>query len=209
MGDFMKTVATILILTMTACSNTSDKQTIVNSMDTTVYAKNSSPQEIKDTLRTSGEREYVDSANFSIVRGKYISGAKFIEVYQNKLTKLDNWKEYYENGQLKEEGVMTNASHHYVGIWKYYSLTGKVDSIVDFDKKYLTSYFEATKIAETKRYKMPNMEVTLIIDKGNTFWQIARWTENVNQSRQMAEVILIDTNTGKVSKPQNQLINIY
>lgn len=205
----MKTVATILIMTITACSITSDKQTTGNLLDTTVYEKKTISQEIKDTLRTSGGREYVDSANFSIIRGNYLSGAKFIEVYQNKLTKLDNWKEYYENGQLKEEGLMTNGSHHYVGTWKYYSPTGKVDSIVNYDKKYLISYFEAIKFVEAKGFKMPNIEVTLIIDKGNTFWQIARWTENENQSGKTAEVICIDINTGKVSIPQNQLISIY
>lgn len=194
---------------MTACSNNSDKQPLYNSKNTTTLTTNSYTQEFKDTLRTSGDREYIDSANFSIIRGKYISGAKFIDVYENKLTKLDHWKEYYENGQLKEEGIMTNGNHIYVGIWKYYSNSGKVDSIIDHDKKYPISYYSALRIAEKKGFKMPNMEVTLQVDSLNIFWQVARWTENENHGGQTAEVILIDTKTGKVTKPKYQLMSIY
>ncbi len=205
----MKTIPTILILTLTACTNTIDKQVHDNGTDSFVQAANTPNYEIKDTLRKSGDREYIDSANFSIIRGKYVSGAKFIEIYQNKLTKLDNCKEYYENGQLKEEGIMTNAHHNYVGVWKYYSTTGKLDSVIDYDKKYSISYFDALKIAEKKGFEMPDMEVTLQVDSLNTFWQIARWTENENHSGQAAEAILIDTKTGKVTKPEYQLMSIY
>jgi hypothetical protein len=186
-----------------------DKQVNTYESNSFVQVANTPNNEIKDTLRTSGDREYIDSANFSIIRGKYVSGAKFIEVYQNNLTKLDNWKEYYENGQLKEEGIMTNAHHNYVGIWKFYSPIGKLDSIIDYDKKYSISYFDALEIAEKKGFKMPDMEVTLQVDSLNTFWQIARWTENENHNGQTAEAILIDTKTGKVIKPKYQLMSIY
>lgn len=192
-----------------ACSSQTDKLTRDNSKDSLIRLSGMANYETKDTLRTSGDREYLDSANFSIIRGKYVSGVKFIEVYQNKLTKLDDWKEYYENGQLKEEGIMTNAHHNYIGVWKYYSSTGKLDSIVNYDKKYPISYFTALRIAEKKGFKMPDMEVTLKVDSLRTFWQIARWTENENHSGQTAEAILIDVETGKVIKPDYQLMSIY
>lgn len=205
----MKTVLIIVILTLTACSNQTDKQTIANPNDSMAQISSTHNYETTDTLRTSGDREYIDSANFHIIRGKYVSGNKFIEVYENKLTKLDNWKEYYENGQLKEEGIMTNGNHIYVGIWKYYSNTGKVDSIIDHNKKYPISYYSALSIAEKKGFKMPDIEVTLQVDSLNTFWQIARWTENENKSGQTAVGILIDTKTGKVTQPKYQLMSIY
>lgn len=208
-GDFMKTMPAILILTLTACSNSVKNQANGRLQDSNTQVTNTIIRVTKDTLRTNGDREYIDSANFHIIRGKYISGAKFIEVYENKLTRLDNWKEYYENGQLKEEGIMTNANHIYAGVWKYYSNTGKTDSIIDYDKKYTISYFTALKIADKKGFKMPDMEVTLKVDSVNTFWQIARWKENDNHSGQTAEAILIDTKTGKVTKPDYQLTGIY
>jgi antitoxin component YwqK of YwqJK toxin-antitoxin module len=205
----MKTIPIISILTLTACSSPTDKQASDNSKDSLVQVTSAVNYETKDTLRTSGDREYIDSANFHIIRGKYVSGNKFIDVYENKLTKLDNWKEYYENGQLKQEGLMTNGNHIYVGIWKYYSNSGKVDSIIDYDKKYPISYYSALVIAEKKGFKMPDMEVALQVDSLNTSWQIARWTENENHGGQTAEAILIDTKTGKVTKPKYQLISIY
>jgi len=205
----MKTMPTILILTLTACSNSVDKQTNGRLQDTNPQGTNTIIKETKDTLRTNGDREYIDSANFHIIRGKYISGAKFIDVYENKLTKLDNWKAYYENGKLKEEGIMTNANHIYLGVWKYYSNAGEIDSIIDYDKKYTISYFTALKIAEKKGFKMPDMEVTLKVDSVNTFWQVAKWTENNNYSGQTADAILIDTKTGTVTKPDYQPLSIY
>ena len=64
----------------------------------------------KDTLRTSGKRVIVDSADVHIIRRYYVSGAKYLEVYQNRTTKLDYSKKYYENGQLQVEGNMINLT---------------------------------------------------------------------------------------------------
>lgn len=162
-----------------------------------------------DTQRTSGDRQYLDSAHYSIIRGKYISGAKFIESYENNLTKLVSWKEYYENGQLKEQGIMTASIHIHVGTWNYYSSEGLLDSTIDYDKVYPISYFKALTIAEKKGYKMPDIEVCLTTDSTHTFWQIARWTGNDDETGETAEFILIHTKTGKVTKPDYQLMSIY
>jgi antitoxin component YwqK of YwqJK toxin-antitoxin module len=199
----------ILIFTLHACSSPPKKQTNEDSKNQMESELSSSENKNLNIDNTSLEREYIDSANFHIIRGNYKSGSKYIEVYENKSTKLDNWKEYYENGQLKEVGLMTYSNHILVGIWKYYSKNGKIDSIVDYDKKYPVSYFEALKIAEKKGFKMPEIEVTLQVDNTTTFWQIARWTDNENHSGQNAEVIFIDTKTGKVKKPKYQLGSIY
>lgn len=157
----------------------------------------------QDNLRTSGERKYYDSAQYSIILGKYVSGSKFLENYQNKLTKLDTWKEYYENGQLLKEGVMTNSNHIYIGIWKYYSPSGKLDSVINYDKKYPISYFKALEIAGTNGFKMPDMEVTETVYENKLYWNITRWTQNKDGSGESAEYILINKITGEVVKPKN------
>jgi hypothetical protein len=205
----MKTIPVILILTLTACSNLPDKEVNGNGRDSFVQASNTLNYAIKDTLGTSGHREYRDSANFSIIRGKYASGAKFIDVYQNKLTRLDHWKAYHENGQLKEEGEMTNGNHIYVGVWKYYSANGRLDSLVDHDLRYKIPYFKALEISALYGYKMPDMEVSLAVDKEKTYWQIAHWPENSGNSGRTAESILIDIKTGRVTKPGYQLMRIH
>lgn len=208
-NNFMKIIQIILILAMTACSRPTEKRANKKCIDSLVQLHNTNNYEAKDYSITSRDRESFDSANFSIIKRKYASGAKFIESYQNKLTKLEYWKEYYENGKLKEEGTMTNGNHNYVGVWKYFSPTGKLDSIIDYDKKYPISYYSALKIAEQKGFKMPNMEVTLQIEGLSTFWQITRWTENETHTGQTGEAILIDTKSGKVTKPKYNLMSEY
>ena len=161
------------------------------------------------TDETAGDRKYYDSAHFYIIVGKYITGEKYLEWYGNKLNKLDSWKLFYKNGQLKEQGVMTNPSHIYVGIWKYYSPAGKLDSVINYDKKTPISYFMAVNIAETKGYKMPDMEVSETTYNNKSYWQVARWKENPAKNGAMAETILIDKRRGEVVKPNFTLTATY
>lgn len=156
---------------------------------------------------TAGKREYYDSANFNVIIGRYVSGELFLKSYGNKLTKLDSWEQYYKNGQLKKIGTMTTGNHIYVGIWKYYSQSGKLDSVVNYNKKFRISYFEAIKIAKKNGFEMPEMEIEETIYKGKSCWEISRWTENEDHTGQTAEFILIDKKTGKVIKP-NDIIKI-
>ena len=156
-----------------------------------------------------GRRNYIDSLNFSIVRGWFDNGNLFIEHITNLDTKIESSKEYYENGKLKQKGLMIYANHNYIGLWKYYSENGELDSIVDYDKKQPISYYKALEIAEKKGFVMPEIEVEKTYSKEKMFWQINRWTENKNESGQTAEIILIDSQTGKVSKPEYQLMSIY
>jgi hypothetical protein len=158
---------------------------------------------------TDGERQYYDSANFSIIKGKYLTGERFLECYQNKLTKLDSCKEYYKNGRLKEEGIMTTGNDIYIGKWKYYSPSGKIDSIINHDNKQPISYFKALRIAKTKGFQMPDMEVTQTTYQRKEYWQISRWTEKSDRSGQTAETILIDKQTGKIIKPDYKLESTY
>lgn len=159
---------------------------------------------------TSGEREYLDSANYHIIRGWYVSGEKFIEHYQNKETKVDSCKEYYENGVLKKEGLMTTSSHHYIGVWMYYSDQNIIDSIVDYDSNHPISYFEAVDIAKQYSFEMPDIEITKTYSEGKMFWDVTKWIEmNDGENHQMGKTILIDSQTGKINIPEYQKYNIY
>jgi len=171
------------------------------------YSKQEGRNELNLGLNSSGKREYRDSANFQIVRRWYVSGSKFIEVYGNRDTKIDSWKEYYSTGNLKEEGLMTSSNHHYIGVWKYYSENGALDSLVNYDKKQTVSYYKALKISTKYGYTMPDIEITKTNEKGKMYWQVNRWTEI--EGGKSAETILIDSKTGEVSKPKNQLFMIY
>lgn len=154
-----------------------------------------------------GKSEYIDSAHFHIIRRSYPSGKKYLNIYQNKLTKLDDWKEYYENGNLKNEGTMISSLHNYIGIWKYYAPDGKLDSIVNYDKRHKISYFKALEIAKTKGYEMPNITVDLTENIQQKYWRISRWTETGNG--RVAETILIGCQTGKVITPDYILSAVY
>ena len=146
---------------------------------------------------TNGERTYTDSAHFHIIRGKYLSGARFIEVYENKLTRLDSWKEFYENGQLKKEGVMTTSTHYLVGIWKYYSPEGKLDSLIDYDQTKTVSYRMAEKIAVKNGYILDDVDITLHQDSNKTYWEVAHRTTKASTGGDRATPLLIDVKTGK------------
>ena len=205
----MKVLPVFIIVTLAACSSPENRSPKELLQETTASARSTIIQEPKDTSSSDGEREYIDSANFHIIRGFYVSGAKFIEIYQDRMTRLDHWKEYHENGQLKETGVMTTGNHTHIGIWKYYAASGETDSIIDYDKKYAVPYFDALTIASEKGFNMPDIEVKLRSDGATDFWQIVKWTGNADRSGQTAEVIHIDARTGKVTVPTEQMLSVY
>jgi hypothetical protein len=203
----MKRILIILILLFTAYSNSAVCQTNSSENKITEVDTSSMFPTYKDTLRTSGKRVFVDSADVHIIRGYYVSGAKYLEVYQNHTTKLDYSKKFYENGQLQVEGTMINIDHTYIGIWKYFSSSGNLDSIVDYDKKYPISYQNALSIAEKEGLIMPDLVIRLhyekVSDKGQTYWEVARWRAKEDESGIIAvKTILIDVNTGKVIIPE-------
>lgn len=158
---------------------------------------------VKDDL---GERVYFDSLHFAVVRRRHNNGKLYIEAISDKRIKVDLWKEFYENGQLKEVGKMTTSNHHHIGEWKYYSYHGNLDSIVDYEKKFPISYYGAIEIARENGFIMPDIEVQQTYSEGRMYWEIHRWSEI--QGGRIAETIIIDSKTGKARKADNQLIGI-
>jgi len=158
----------------------------------------------QDTLETSGDRQYYDSAHYSVVLGDYVTGERFLKCYMNRKTNLDSWTTYYKNGQLKEHGKMTNSNHIYVGKWEYYKDTGQLDSIVDYDKRYPISFFKAIEIAKTKDF--PTMDVTETIYKDIAYWQFARWRQNKEGHGRTANILLISKQTGATLIPDDLIL---
>lgn len=158
-------------------------------------------------LVSNENRSFKDSLNYIIVKGKYISGSKHVEILQDKNTKLYYWKQYYPNGLLKEEGIMTEYNKICVGKWKFYSENGKLDSIKDYDKKLKISYYKALEIAKLSGYEMPELEVDLEKSKGKLQWQFIKWSEKDGSGN--ANIIFVDTQSGKISKPDYELQRQY
>jgi hypothetical protein len=204
----MRVKSIIFVLTMTACFNQAKRENFSNLSDTIPEFTNLYIDELQ-SLAVRDNPEYLDSGNFRITREYFPSGGKFLEIYQDHKSKLDLRNEYFENGRIKESGQMTSQSKIKVGIWKYYSQKGEVDSLVDHDSEYTVSYFDALAIAKRYELTMPEIEISVTNQKQKRYWQIALWQENEDHVAQTSKLILIDMGTGKVTKPDYVLTAIH
>ena len=110
----------------------------------------------QDTLLVSNEnRERKDSLNYIIVRDKYKSGSRHVEILEDKETKIYHWKQFYPNGKLKEEGAMTKDEIICIGNWNFYFDNGNFSKTVNYDKMLPISYSKALEIAKSKGFEMP------------------------------------------------------
>lgn len=153
-------------------------------------------------LVSNENRESKDSANFIIVTGKYISGSKHVTIRQDNETKLYHWRQYYPNGNLKEGGILTKDNWICIGKWKYYSESGKLDSIADYGKKFKITYADAMAIALKYGFQMPDFEVDLVKYENTLYWQIRKWHMKTGDG--FSETILISTTKPKVIKPEEE-----
>ena len=158
-------------------------------------------------LVSNENRESKDSLNFIIVRGKYITGSKHVEILEDKLTKLYNWKQFHPNGKLKEKGLITKDNRFCVGKWEYYNESGKIDSIVNFDKKIKVSYFKAIKIANKNGFEIPESEIDIEKIENKTYWQIKKW--NMKNGSGKSKTLLIDTETGNIKNAEYEETRYY
>jgi len=139
--------------------------------------------------------EQKDSLDFFLINAKFVSGKYFIKAIYDRKEIEYHWKKYNENGNLKEEGTFVSENKICVGLWKYYSESGKIDSIINFDEKFKISYFMAKKIALENDFKSPYLEVNLKTIDDKIYWEFIKW--NYTDGK----VIIIDTETGLVKTP--------
>lgn len=158
---------------------------------------------IQDTLVSTENRDWKDSLNFIIVRGKYKSGSRHVEILEDKQTKLYYWKQYYPNGKLKEEGVMTKDERICIGSWKFYSDDGSVSKAINYDTLITIAYPKAMEIAKNYDFKMPHIDVDFVTIAGKSYWQIRKWI--MKNGDGVSSTILIDTNDGTITKPTEEV----
>jgi hypothetical protein len=127
-----------------------------------------------------GIRHSIDSINYQVIRRWNYDMIPIIESISNKLTNIDFDKEYHDNGQLKAVGFKTASNHTFIGRWKYYSDSGKLDSVVDYDKKYKVSFCDFYQIAENNRMTGKTSKINFNPDK--RVWRVEKWNYEENSA---------------------------
>ena len=148
-------------------------------------------------------REWKDSLGFIIVRGKYISGALQVEIIEEKQTKIYYWKQFYPNGQLKEVGSMTKDEAICFGNWTYFLEDGKIDTTIDYDKMFPITYSKALNIASSRGFKMPDLDIDIVINGNKQYWQIRKWI--MKNGDGISSTILINTFDGSLKIPVKEI----
>ncbi len=162
----------------------------------------------QDTELVSNEnRNWKDSLNFIIVRGKYKSGSRHVEVLEDKQTKLYSWKQYYPNGKLKEEGVMTKNERICIGSWKFYSDNGNLYRIVNYDTLTAIPYVTAIEIAKKYDFKMPDLDIDFVTTENKSYWQFRKWI--MKNGDGISSTILISTTDGNMIRPTEEVEKHY
>lgn len=133
-----------------------------------------------ETQNEYGVRHTIDSLNFSIIRRWKENGTPIMESLINNLTDIERWKQYHDNGNLMKAGFMTVGSHTEIGIWRYYSIEGELESSVNYDELYSMSFCDFIEIAEGMGFYDETSDICFDIDKNE--WTIIQWTSFDNHS---------------------------
>lgn len=150
-----------------------------------------------------GIRHSIDSINYQIIRRWKVDMTPIIESISNELTNIDYWKEFHENGQLEAVGFMTTSVHTYIGEWKYYSDSGKLDSIVDYNRKYKVSFCEFYQIAKDRG--LIGKTSLINFDSEQRKWRIEKW----NYGEESASAIGIELQVDSMKIEEIELMGIY
>ena len=158
----------------------------------------------KFKLVSNENREWKDSLRFIIVRGKYISGALHVEIIEDKPAKIYYWKQFYPNGQLKEIGSMTKDEAICFGKWTFYLENGKIDTTIDYDRMLLITYWKALNIANSRGFKMPDLDIDIVTNENKQYWQIRKWIMKSGDG--ISSTILINTSDGSLKIPSEEVV---
>ncbi|WP_431244963.1 hypothetical protein ACQ9BO_12625 [Flavobacterium sp. P21] len=145
--------------------------------------------------------------NFTIVTEKYKSGYKHFEVLEDRLTKLFYWRQFYPNGNIKEEGTFTKEELICIGNWKFYLENGNLKKTTNFDSLFNVPYTTAIEIAKKQNYVMPDIEIDLVVIENKSYWQIRKWI--MKNGDGMSSTILVDTNDGNIVKSTEEVERHY
>lgn len=155
------------------------------------------------TQNEFGIRHSIDSMNYQIIRRWKDDMTPIIESISNELTNIDHWKEYHDNGQLKAIGFMTTSVHTYIGKWKYYSDLGKLDRVVDYEKKYKVPFCDFYQIA--KDNGLTGKTSLINFDTEQRKWRIEKW----NYGEESASAIGIELQVDSMKIEKIELMGTY
>jgi hypothetical protein len=162
----------------------------------------------QDTVLVSNEnREWKDSLNFIIVRGKYKSGSRHVEILEDTQTKIYYWKQFYPNGKLKEEGAMTKDEILCIGCWKFYADNGNYQKSANYDTLFNIPYHKAIEIASVYDFKMPDSDIDFVTIENSSYWQVRKWIMKNGDGH--SSTILINTTDGTIHKPKEEVEKHY
>ena len=124
---------------------------------------------IKRTNRCGKLTLSFDSLGFQFRRVMEFDGTIQSEFYKNSFINLE-YRRFYNHGILKECGFYTNRKK--VGSWKYFSNSGELDSIVNYEQDRIISFCKFYKIAKSfgmvnKRSKLPDRTKFIEIAESN------------------------------------------
>ena len=159
------------------------------------------------SLISNENRKCKDSLNFIVVRGKYLSGAPFVEILEDRQTKIYYWKQFYPNGQLKEMGAMTKDKTICLGKWTYYLENGQIDTTIDYDSMLPINYSQALNIAAAHGFKMPELDIDIVAIDNIQYWQIRKWI--MKNGDGISSTILINTTDGSIKVPEKEIEKHY
>ena len=196
----MKAIVSLLILIVAGCSHPVVNPTSLAVTDT-VVRRNFVSRDIHLDSAVAFENSF-DSANFHVSLYHYVSGAMYSAEYIDTVTGIKDLKEYYENGQLKEAGKLTEENSIRIGTWNFFGENGRVDSVVNYDTRHRVSYFMALEIADKKGYKKPGMEISQVTEHKKTYWRVDQWKDMEGGGGEVSKSILINAESGEVSKPE-------
>lgn len=158
----------------------------------------------QDTVLVSNEnREWKDSLNFIIIRGKYKSGSRHVEILEDKQTKIYYWKQFYPNGKLKEEGAMTKDKIFCIGRWKFYSDNGTCHKSFNYDTLFNIPYHKAIETARIYDFKMPDIDIDFVTIENNFYWQVRKWI--MKNGDGISSTMLINTKDGTIRKSTKEV----
>ena len=105
------------------------------------------------------------------------------------------YKEFYLNGNLKENGLRCKKGAFQKGVWSYYDSTGKLTKEVDYDKPYKITWEQIERFISKKNIpleKIFSISRKILVIEG-TLWYIL-WEKKPDDG----ELITIDGDTGEI-----------
>jgi hypothetical protein len=105
--------------------------------------------------------------------------------------------DFYYDGKLRCKGILIPNTSTLIGKWNYYSEKGKLDSVVDYDKKLKVNYIDAIRIAEKRGWNKNDFTVYVINYTKGISWEIIHAEKPAGDKDPLWSILEISSITGK------------